>query len=168
MEIKDLIRIKREELGLTYESLGKMVGVGKSTVRKWETGMIENMRRDNIVALSKALNISPSILMGWEDIKETNQAEDTISIKERKLLDNFNKLNKVGKDEAIKRISELTLIDTYTKNETEDRVKKLPSELKDNMVEYGKIETIAAHNDHINEPGEIDKIMEDIEDIRNW
>ena len=69
MQIKDLIKARREELGLTYEALGKLVGVGKSTVRKWETGMIENMRRDNIIALSKALNISPSILMGWEDCK---------------------------------------------------------------------------------------------------
>ncbi len=51
MEIKDLIREKRQELGLTYEQLGNLVGVGKSTVRKWETGMIENMRRDNIISL---------------------------------------------------------------------------------------------------------------------
>ncbi|MFR3499829.1 MAG: helix-turn-helix domain-containing protein, partial [Paraclostridium bifermentans] len=43
LEIKDLIKLRRQELGLTYEELGKLVGVGKSTVRKWETGMIENM-----------------------------------------------------------------------------------------------------------------------------
>ena len=70
MEIKDIIRKRREELGLTYEQLGNMIGVGKSTVRKWETGMIENMRRDNIVSLAKALNISPSILMGWDSPNE--------------------------------------------------------------------------------------------------
>ena len=34
MDIKDIIRKRRLELGLTYEELGKMVGVGKSTVRK--------------------------------------------------------------------------------------------------------------------------------------
>ena len=60
MKTKDILRQKRLELGLTYEELGNLVGVGKSTVRKWETGMIDNMRRDNIVALSKALNLSPS------------------------------------------------------------------------------------------------------------
>jgi transcriptional regulator with XRE-family HTH domain len=67
MDIKDIIRNRRLELGLTYEELGKMVGVGKSTVRKWETGMIENMKRDNIIALAKALNVSPAIIMGWKD-----------------------------------------------------------------------------------------------------
>ncbi len=122
MDIKDIIKSKREELGLTLEELGKLVGVGKSTIRKWETGMIENMRRDNIVALSKALDISPSVLMGWEEEnKETNQNEDAISIEEHKLLKNFNKLNKTGKDEAIKRVEELNL----TKLERMKQLKEL-------------------------------------------
>ncbi|WP_338557982.1 helix-turn-helix transcriptional regulator [Paraclostridium sordellii] len=154
MEIKDLIKLRRQELGLTYEELGKLIGVGKSTVRKWETGMIENMRRDNIVSLSKALNISPSVLMGWEEIdekKEFNKTEDTISIKERKLLNSFNNLNETGKDEAIKRVSELTLIPSYIKEQPASEIK-----------------TIAAHNDHLTEHGEMDKIMQDIEDMDNW
>ncbi len=75
MEIKDIIKKRREELNLTYEQLGNMVGVGKSTVRKWETGMIENMRRDNIIALSKALNISPAEIMGWTDNSKNQQKE---------------------------------------------------------------------------------------------
>ena len=70
MDTKDILKRKRLELGLTYEELGSLVGVGKSTVRKWETGMIDNMRRDNIVALSKALNISPITLMGLDELEE--------------------------------------------------------------------------------------------------
>ena len=138
MEIKDLIRIKREELGLTYESLGKMVGVGKSTVRKWETGMIENMRRDNIVALSKALNISPSVLMGWEDIKENDKTETLLSIKERKLLKNFNKLNETGKDEAIKRVEELTCINKY--------IDACNTEVTE---DFSYLNPVAAHDDNL-------------------
>ena len=70
METKDILIKKRLELGLTYEELGNLVGVGKSTVRKWETGMIDNMRRDNISALSKALNVSPLVLIGVIDYEE--------------------------------------------------------------------------------------------------
>jgi predicted transcriptional regulator len=33
LDIKDIIRKRRLELGLAYEELGKMVGVGKSTVQ---------------------------------------------------------------------------------------------------------------------------------------
>ena len=61
--IKDL-RISQH---LTLEQVANKVGVGKSTVRKWETGMIANMRRDIIASLAKALNTTPAYLMGWED-----------------------------------------------------------------------------------------------------
>lgn len=61
--IKDL----RQSRGLTLEQVADVVGVGKSTVRKWETGMIANMRRDKIASLAKALGTTPAYLMGWEE-----------------------------------------------------------------------------------------------------
>jgi len=60
--IKEL-RLKR---GLTLEQVGDYVGVGKSTVRKWENGMIENMRRDKIAKLAEILGTTPDYLMGWD------------------------------------------------------------------------------------------------------
>lgn len=53
------MRTRRQELGLTLEEVGDYVGVGKSTVRKWENGDIENMKRDKIALLSKILKLSP-------------------------------------------------------------------------------------------------------------
>lgn len=61
------IKKRRDELGLTLEQVADKVGVGKSTVRKWETGDIKNMRRDNIAALADALHISPLELIDVED-----------------------------------------------------------------------------------------------------
>lgn len=114
MEIKNIIRERRLELGLTYEELGKMVGVGKSTVRKWETGMIENIKRDNIVALAKALNVSPALIMGWDvtntldkKIENNNRITDTLSSvhalsqEETTLLENYNKLDNEDKNKVI-------------------------------------------------------------------
>lgn len=65
--MKPDIRSRRKELNLTLEQVGDLVGVGKSTVRKWETGDIENMKRDKIVKLARALKVSPSYIMGIED-----------------------------------------------------------------------------------------------------
>lgn len=67
MDIGDRIKQLREQKGMTLEDLGNKVGVGKSTVRKWETGMIANMRRDKIKKVADALNTSPEYLMGWTD-----------------------------------------------------------------------------------------------------
>lgn len=66
MEFNEKIKALREGLGLTLEQVGNAVGVGKSTVRKWETGDIANMRRDKIAKLAEALHTSPAYLMGWE------------------------------------------------------------------------------------------------------
>ena len=61
------IKALREEHGLTLEQVGNAVGVGKSTVRKWENGMIANMRRDKIADLARVLHTTPAYLMGWKD-----------------------------------------------------------------------------------------------------
>ena len=58
-EIANKIKTRRQELGLTLEDVARAVGVGRSTVRKWETGMIRNMGRDKIAALADVLQINP-------------------------------------------------------------------------------------------------------------
>lgn len=60
------IRDLRATNKLTLEQVAQVVGVGRSTVRKWETGMIANMRRDKIEKLAIALHTTPAYLMGWE------------------------------------------------------------------------------------------------------
>lgn len=68
----------RKEKNMTLEDVAKIVGVGKSTVRKWETGMIKNMRRDKIATLAKALGTSPAYLLGWVD-EEEQKKNDILS-----------------------------------------------------------------------------------------
>ena len=83
-KIKDL-RIAND---MTLEQVVDIVGVGKSTVRKWETGMIANMRRDKIAALAKALHTTPEYLMGWStEIEISNLFK--IETKKFRLLGNI-------------------------------------------------------------------------------
>ena len=65
--IQDLLKKRRLELGLTLEEVADAVGVGKSTVRKWEVGLIQNMRRDNIQKLAEALQLSPLDLLEFQE-----------------------------------------------------------------------------------------------------
>ena len=67
MEVKDIITNRRTELGLTMKELADMVGVSEGTISRWESGEIENMRRDKIATLAKVLNISPGVIMEWEE-----------------------------------------------------------------------------------------------------
>ena len=67
MEVKDIIRNRRLELGLTMADIAKGVGVSEATISRWESGNISNMRRHRIVKLAEVLRIKPSIIMEWDD-----------------------------------------------------------------------------------------------------
>lgn len=58
-DIGKIIHSRRIALGLTLEEVGNAVGVGKSTVKKWEDGYISNMKRDKIALLADVLQVSP-------------------------------------------------------------------------------------------------------------
>ena len=95
--MENILKEKRLEKKLTLEQVGEIVGVGKSTVRKWENGMIENMGRDKIVSLSKALGISPLDILGIGDSedktdpikKELNDIFDSLNSKRQRNVLNF-------------------------------------------------------------------------------
>ena len=89
-KLKDL----RLQKGMTLEQVGDIVGVGKSTVRKWETGMIANMKRDKIALLAQALGTTPAYLMGWDDDKKANSPEYTkLSEGEKMWLELYHRLS---------------------------------------------------------------------------
>ncbi len=66
MKVNELIAARRKELGMTLEEVAQAVGVGKSTVKKWESGYIKNMRRDKTALLANALKLSPLDLLSDE------------------------------------------------------------------------------------------------------
>ena len=72
MNIGKIIEERRKELNLTLEEIGNAVGVSKSTVKKWESGYISNMKRDKISLLAKVLQISPTKLIDGDDPIEPN------------------------------------------------------------------------------------------------
>ena len=75
MEIRDILRNRRLELRLTMKQIADAVGVSEGTVSRWESGDIDNMRRDKIAALSKVLHLDPRVIMGWEGVEENQQQE---------------------------------------------------------------------------------------------
>jgi transcriptional regulator with XRE-family HTH domain len=96
MDSKDMakkIKELRQDKGLTLEQVANVVGVGKSTVRKWETGMIANMKRDKIASLAKALGTTPAYLMGWKE-EAPSPTKESLSEGEKALLELFRRVPK--------------------------------------------------------------------------
>lgn len=107
MTMGEKIKLLREQNNMTLEELGNKVGVGKSTVRKWENGMIANMRRDKIAKIASALHVSPAYLMGWVDVLENSKElefpkeESNTNPQLEEWNDFFYELSDEQKDEAI-------------------------------------------------------------------
>lgn len=64
MDLSKRLYDLRKNKNLTLEQVGNYIGVGKSTVRKWEQGLIKNMRRDKIAKLAELYRVSPDYLLG--------------------------------------------------------------------------------------------------------
>ena len=75
--IKDL----RTSLGMTQDELAKLTGYkSRSSIQKIESGE-RDITQSTIAAFAKALKVTPSVIMGWEENNENNTAPDYSHIK---------------------------------------------------------------------------------------
>lgn len=89
MDLGEKIKFLRTSQGMTLEEVGQAVGVGKSTVRKWESGQIANMKRDKIALVAKALHVTPSYLMGWDEIADNLDSDSPAAKKLQEIKRQF-------------------------------------------------------------------------------
>ncbi|MBC2428032.1 helix-turn-helix transcriptional regulator [Clostridium butyricum] len=154
MEMKYILKGLREQKQISMdkmcEDLNNVydVSIAKSTISKWENGKAEPSLA-NARILTKYFNVTLDYLLGLE--KEESYNFNKLSKEETTLLENYNKLNALGKKEANKRVAELTEINRYLNTITDEI-----TATKDNMVElnnkkitYDDFETVAAHNDNL-------------------
>ena len=68
-EITDVIKRiieKREGKGYSYQDLSDKTGINKSTLMRYEKGIIKNLSLDKLELIAIALGVTPGYLMGWE------------------------------------------------------------------------------------------------------
>jgi transcriptional regulator with XRE-family HTH domain len=95
--VGEKIKNRRIQLDLSLQQVAEFVGVTRTTVMRWEKGIIENMRRDKIQKLADILLVSPLYILGLSnDIEEVRIAllKKTLNQKINNLdYEGLNKLN---------------------------------------------------------------------------
>lgn len=90
MDVEKIRRVlleKREAKGLSAQKLGKMVGVDKTTIYRYEKGQIDKMPFTVVNQLAEILNINPAFIAGFSNDPELPKlSEDTIVNKVVNLL----------------------------------------------------------------------------------
>lgn len=90
--IKDL----RTSLGMTQDELAKLTGYkSRSSIQKIESGE-RDITQSTIAAFAKALKVTPSVIMGWEENNENNTAPDYSNIKGIMPLPEMRKIPLLG------------------------------------------------------------------------
>lgn len=149
MTTGQIIKMLREERGMTQETLAELMGYShKSSINKIELGRAD-LPQSKLIAFAKILNVSPCELLGLEPTKtataeqmklwdeqynERNQLQNEVQLIEEvqkqfgkdaaTILQLFNSLNKSGKKKAVENLEDLTAIDKYLKNEEVHIIKK--------------------------------------------
>lgn len=120
--VSDRIKKLRVAAGMTQEQLGEILGVGKATVQKYESGQIQNLKTSHIKKLCEIFRKKPHYFIFDELEKfEGNDGqifENIESFYGKSVADSFQRflnLNETGKSKAIEYVSDLCQLTKYRK-----------------------------------------------------
>ncbi|MGG7144837.1 helix-turn-helix domain-containing protein [Clostridium nigeriense] len=126
--------------------------IGKSSISTYISGAYEPKQR-NIYKIAQALDVNEAWLMGHDVPMEreisTNNMNIDLNDRENLLLNNFNKLNELGKLKLIEYSNDL--IETPKYIEENKKIIELPKKEKQIWEESGKehLMPIACHDDNL-------------------
>lgn len=103
-EIGDRIKSRRDELDMTLDEVAAKVGVSKSTIQRYENGLIGRIKLPVIESIADALWISPDWLVGVSEEKTADPKVDGLSPLEARLLDMFRQFSDDQKEMILAQI----------------------------------------------------------------
>ena len=122
MTTGELIRKFRNELGITQEELGEILGVQKSTVQKYENGSVVNYKLDVLRRLCAFFEVPPWVFIYPEHAQEDFMMQDNaLAIlrslyregAERNYFINITNLNSAGRSRLYDLAEDLASLDKY-------------------------------------------------------
>lgn len=130
-EIGNRIKYARELRDTTLDDIARKVGVAKSTVQRYENGKIQSIKLPVVESIAYALNVNPAWIIGKSEELEIIQNETP------EIMQYYLQLNDIGKEEAKKRVYELTQLSIYvevqnpdeTARKSQQRIRKYCEEL---------------------------------------
>ena len=129
----DKIKQLRKERKMTQEELGKLLGVNKSAIQKYEKGNVINLKLVTIQKLCEIFDTDPSEFIFPKakefdqkynstrlefEVKTIESVEDLFGPEMVEAMHLFNELNETGKNRAIEALNDFSLLEKYCKSST--------------------------------------------------
>jgi len=110
MEFYKILQKIMSDKNLSIPDIARATGLSDSTLRSIISRKTKNISLEVAFKLSEGLNVTLEELNGEDSCPKSN----ILDKEEEILLSNFSKLNDLGKNEANKRVAELTEIAKYS------------------------------------------------------
>lgn len=97
------IKQLRESLDMTQEDLGKLLGVKKAAINKYETGTVINLKRSTIENLCNIFNVTPQYLLSDSDPSQSSSSAPAPELAEQEgeLIAVFRRLSDIDQEKLI-------------------------------------------------------------------
>lgn len=117
MNVGEYIKTLRLSKGISQEELGKIVGVQKAAVYKWESGKVQNLKRATIHKLAVYFGVSPSSFIGANiTLDEEKDVTFSLAPSEQRLIENYRQLNEEGQEKLLDHSIDLVSSGRYIKS----------------------------------------------------
>ena len=131
MKIGENIRKAREEKNISQKELAERLGVTPPMLSQYETGK-RSPRVPTLLKIAEAIDCDPRALVGEGvyiddacgtlflfDFDENGISQSDVErASKNNLLFYYGKLNRMGQDEAVKRVAELAELEMYKKKDS--------------------------------------------------
>lgn len=154
MTLGDLIKKYREIHNISMDEFSKMCALSKGYISMLENNINPRSSKPIAPTLPTIKKIATAMNADVDSVLKIIDSDQKISLDSKsenlesqmesspKIMQHYNQLNDLGKHEAEKRVEELTFLPQYT------------------------LEVKAAHNDQIDEPGELERMKDDLSSLK--
>lgn len=121
MTIGTKIRTLRKQRKMTQEEVGKMLGLQRAAIQKYENDAVENIPVKTVEKLAILFSVSPMYLLGWEDndqklsqeVKTIRSVQESFGKSAVSALELFTSLNVEGQSKVISYLDDLSNLERY-------------------------------------------------------
>jgi hypothetical protein len=99
--------------------------VNRAAVQKWESGLVQDIKKTYIEQMARIFDVRPSDLMCFDretlisqESKVIDEVQDLFGSQAVRLLDYYNSLNSEGKDRILETAEDISNVPKYSKDDS--------------------------------------------------
>ena len=85
-EIGEKIRLERKDRKMTLQDIAENTGLARSTIQRYERGLIRSIKLPIIEAIARSISVNPSWLLGNSEQKEVFENTEAVLFQHGKFI----------------------------------------------------------------------------------